>query len=268
MLPLGVQKTTSILRSERTFFGVIEVVQNPAATWRALYHGTTLHGEQSTALDNGREEVYTATTRDTVLIAAAAGSIADPGAITTPGAMTVLGLLVGSFLNVVIHRLPLMLERQWRAEGADILNLPAPAEAARQAIGVRVDHRDRLGPVGLDQTEVVAEGGHLGVDGGDGALGEVGHERFDPDAVRGGQLLGDPAEPVGVIERAFHARLSEAGKRHPVTRDLDGAASDPPRWSRFFRIVDTRNPTSAAIMEGARDGKSVAAPIPLVPAHA
>lgn len=63
-----------------------------------------------------------------------------------------------------------------------------------------------------------------------------------------------PAEPVGVIERAFHARLSEAGKRHPVTRDLDGAASDPPRWSRFFRIVDTRNPTSAAIMEGA-DGK-------------
>ncbi len=63
-----------------------------------------------------------------------------------------------------------------------------------------------------------------------------------------------PAEPVGVIERAFHARLSEAGKRHPVTRDLEGAASDPPRWSRFFRIVDTRNPTSAAIMEGA-DGK-------------
>jgi leader peptidase (prepilin peptidase) / N-methyltransferase len=28
----------------------------------------------------------------------------------------VLGLLVGSFLNVVIHRLPRMLERQWRAE--------------------------------------------------------------------------------------------------------------------------------------------------------
>lgn len=27
-----------------------------------------------------------------------------------------LGLLVGSFLNVVIHRLPIMLEREWRAE--------------------------------------------------------------------------------------------------------------------------------------------------------
>jgi leader peptidase (prepilin peptidase) / N-methyltransferase len=28
-----------------------------------------------------------------------------------------LGLLVGSFLNVVIYRLPIMLERQWRAQG-------------------------------------------------------------------------------------------------------------------------------------------------------
>ena len=28
----------------------------------------------------------------------------------------VLGLLVGSFLNVVIHRLPQMMERQWAAE--------------------------------------------------------------------------------------------------------------------------------------------------------
>ncbi len=29
---------------------------------------------------------------------------------------TLLGLVVGSFLNVVIHRLPLMLEREWQAE--------------------------------------------------------------------------------------------------------------------------------------------------------
>ncbi len=32
----------------------------------------------------------------------------------------ILGLLVGSFLNVVIYRLPIMLERQWRAECADL----------------------------------------------------------------------------------------------------------------------------------------------------
>jgi leader peptidase (prepilin peptidase)/N-methyltransferase len=32
---------------------------------------------------------------------------------------TVLGLLVGSFLNVVVYRLPRMLERQWKAECAE-----------------------------------------------------------------------------------------------------------------------------------------------------
>ena len=31
-----------------------------------------------------------------------------------------LGLIVGSFLNVVIHRLPRMMERQWAAECAEL----------------------------------------------------------------------------------------------------------------------------------------------------
>ena len=37
----------------------------------------------------------------------------------------ILGLLVGSFLNVVIHRLPRMLERDWQAQAREILKLPA-----------------------------------------------------------------------------------------------------------------------------------------------
>ena len=36
----------------------------------------------------------------------------------------VLGLLVGSFLNVVVYRLPQMLERQWAAECADLCGNP------------------------------------------------------------------------------------------------------------------------------------------------
>ncbi|WP_213940687.1 A24 family peptidase [Pseudomonas sp. dw_612] len=36
----------------------------------------------------------------------------------------VLGLLVGSFLNVVIWRLPKMLEREWRMQAHDVLGLP------------------------------------------------------------------------------------------------------------------------------------------------
>jgi hypothetical protein len=60
-----------------------------------------------------------------------------------------------------------------------------------------------------------------------------------------------PAEPSGnVTERGFHARLTELGKRHPVTRDLEGSDSDPPHWSRWFRLVDTRNTTGTAVMHG------------------
>ena len=63
-----------------------------------------------------------------------------------------------------------------------------------------------------------------------------------------------PAEPVGVTEKPYYAHLSDAGKRHPVTRGLEGSASEPPHWSRFFRTVDTRNATSPPLMTGA-DGK-------------
>ena len=40
---------------------------------------------------------------------------------------TLLGLFVGSFLNVVIHRLPRMMEREWLAQAAELRGEPAPA---------------------------------------------------------------------------------------------------------------------------------------------
>ena len=42
----------------------------------------------------------------------------------------VLGLLVGSFLNVVIYRLPVVLDRSWKTQAREILDLPADAEPA------------------------------------------------------------------------------------------------------------------------------------------
>lgn len=42
-----------------------------------------------------------------------------------------LGLIVGSFLNVLVHRLPIMLERQWQAEAREVLELPNEAQAPR-----------------------------------------------------------------------------------------------------------------------------------------
>jgi leader peptidase (prepilin peptidase)/N-methyltransferase len=42
------------------------------------------------------------------------------------GTCLVLGLLVGSFLNVVIYRLPVILDRQWREQCAELHNVEAP----------------------------------------------------------------------------------------------------------------------------------------------
>src|ERR1700680_2299538 len=60
-----------------------------------------------------------------------------------------------------------------------------------------------------------------------------------------------PAEPSGeTTDRPFHARLTEPGKRHPGTRDLAGSDEDPPHWSRWFRLVDTRAAKGTAVLQG------------------
>lgn len=51
-----------------------------------------------------------------------------------------VGLLVGSFLNVVVHRLPKMLERGWDGQAADLLDERKLPDAAKQ---LRAAHGDR-----------------------------------------------------------------------------------------------------------------------------
>ncbi|WP_420962578.1 hypothetical protein [Brucella sp. IR073] len=61
-----------------------------------------------------------------------------------------------------------------------------------------------------------------------------------------------PAMPTGeVTEKAFYPRLTDLGKRHPVTRGLEGGADEPPHWSRWFRIVGIDQPQGQVIMSGA-----------------
>src|ERR1035437_244696 len=63
------------------------------------------------------------------------------------------------------------------------------------------------------------------------------------------------AEPSGdVTEQPFRATLSEAGKRHPVTRGLEGSQSDAPHWSQWFRLVDIKHTNGTNVMQGP-DGK-------------
>jgi len=52
--------------------------------------------------------------------------------LLSPAVMALLGLMVGSFLNVVVHRLPLMLERQW---WRDVSAQAADTDSHRRVFG-------------------------------------------------------------------------------------------------------------------------------------
>ncbi len=52
-----------------------------------------------------------------------------PEVFFSPFVLALFGLCIGSFLNVVIHRLPLILERGWKEESADLLGV-AQVDAA------------------------------------------------------------------------------------------------------------------------------------------
>ncbi len=63
-----------------------------------------------------------------------------------------------------------------------------------------------------------------------------------------------PGKPDGrLIERAFRARITDDGAKHPVTRDLPGSQANPPAWSEWFRLVPTEKLRGVAIMSGADD---------------
>ncbi|HMH28188.1 MAG TPA: A24 family peptidase [Steroidobacteraceae bacterium] len=46
------------------------------------------------------------------------------------GSVFLLGLIIGSFLNVVIYRLPIILEREWRSQASEVLATAEPSITA------------------------------------------------------------------------------------------------------------------------------------------
>ncbi len=56
----------------------------------------------------------------------------------------------------------------------------------------------------------------------------------------------------GITTEPFRPRLTDAGRRHPVTRGLAGAgtAGGDPGWGRWFRLVDAEDRGGDAIMSG------------------
>jgi hypothetical protein len=61
-----------------------------------------------------------------------------------------------------------------------------------------------------------------------------------------------PAMPSGNMnEKAFFPRISDLGKRHPVTRGLNGSETEPPHWGRWFRSVAVGVPDGNVVMDAA-----------------
>ncbi len=70
-----------------------------------------------------------------------------------------------------------------------------------------------------------------------------------------GRIL--PGRPTGeVVVQGFKPKLTEEGRRHPVTADLTGGQSEDPAWGRWFRLVGVEAERGTTVLEGA-EGKPV-----------
>src|SRR5690606_12968801 len=89
----------------------------------------------------------------------------------------------------------------------------------------RYQHRDVLPILYYDYiAEYVEKGGALLIAAGPEYAGQQ-------TIARTPLMAALPALPDGsVIDKAFYPRLTDLGKRHPVTRGLDGSQAEPPHW--------------------------------------
>jgi hypothetical protein len=65
-----------------------------------------------------------------------------------------------------------------------------------------------------------------------------------------------PAAPTGAITvQPFVPAITEAGKRHPVTRGLPGSETTPPKWGRWFRLAEAAQGATGDIVMAGPDNK-------------
>jgi hypothetical protein len=63
-----------------------------------------------------------------------------------------------------------------------------------------------------------------------------------------------PASPTGeILTGAFLPRLTDTGRRHPVTANLEGALVDPPAWGPWLRMIDANAQSGDVVMRGQSD---------------
>ena len=63
-----------------------------------------------------------------------------------------------------------------------------------------------------------------------------------------------PAAPTGrLIEQPYRPAVTKTGDRHPVTRGLREDGSGPPKWGRWFRLIETEDTSGEVVMKGTED---------------
>ena len=60
-----------------------------------------------------------------------------------------------------------------------------------------------------------------------------------------------PGTPTGAVTTAgYRPRITEQGRRHPVTRDLPGGEAETPNWGRWFRLIEVEAEDGNTVMSG------------------
>ncbi len=109
----------------------------------------------------------------------------------------------------------------------------------------RYQHRDVLPILYYDYiAEYVEKGGALLIAAGPEYAGEQSIARTPLIAALPGLPSGE------IVEQGFYPRLTDTGKRHPVTRGLEGSQTEPPHWSRWFRLIGIDQPEGEIVMSG------------------
>jgi len=64
-----------------------------------------------------------------------------------------------------------------------------------------------------------------------------------------------PVQPTGgIIERPFLPQLTAQGRKHPVTRGLDGSDTTPPHWGRWLRQIPVKPTREATVLMSGDNG--------------
>ncbi len=57
-----------------------------------------------------------------------------------------------------------------------------------------------------------------------------------------------------IIEQPFLARITDLGKKHPVTHALPGDETNPPNWAPWFRLIGAAAKSGSTLMSGPENG--------------